>query len=564
MKKSFKIGLHNIISFLLTIMITVGCTCFPYDEILAAEQTEKTGIAAAAQFFAYIPFGNGRTVNISVVNTHGRDYLFLPSSVSLSGTVFHYNTEACEVTFTDGKALASDAAVNLNPYLSADTGDGSRLLTLRVVKGGVEALYDLHVMNSANISSMFLSSSDPAKGRTFVEASKSNKAAGNMTMLTSKGTVLYDGGLTQIKGRGNSTFAADKKPYQIKLDTSSDLTRKGSVNSNKTWVLLANAYDPTLIHNTVGLNMAQSIGLDAPDCVPVDLYYDGEYRGNYLLAEKVQIAPGRVDITDLEAGTDAANPGKDLSRNNTAMGANKYGDVFSYVTGVANPESIAGGYLLELDNAYYKGERSYFITSTGIPFVVKSPENCSKEQMIYISEYVEDIVRAAANGGVSPDTGDEIWKMIDRDSLVRYFVLEEIVKNADSFASSTYFYLNDDGKPMKAGPVWDLDDSYGVRADMASPEGFVSGGFIQPFMNLPDFRKAVKAYYSSTGHSRATSPGIDSYVKEISQSQKMNRVLWNDSKQLYSKLESYDADIAYMKNYASERAKWLKGIFATW
>ena len=385
-----------------------------------------------------------------------------------------------------------------------------------------------------------------------------------MTMLTSSGTVVYDGALSQIKARGNTTFLADKKAYQIKLDSAVDLTQTSSAQANKTWILLANAYDPTLIHNTSAYRMASAFGLDSPDCRSVDLYYDGVYRGNYLLCEKVQTGTGRVEIPDLEKRTEDENSGKDLSKLQTATGANRYGNIYQYVTGVKTPENYDGGYLLELDNAYYKGERSYFITSTGIPFVVKSPENCSKEEMIFISEYVEEMVAASLNGGVNPVTEKSVWDYIDLKSLARFFVLQETVCNADSFASSNYFYLAGPDEPMTAGPVWDFDDSYGVREDHVSAEGFVGGTFIEPFMNLPDFRKEVKSFVASGTYSKATSGKIDPLVSEIAASQKMNRVLWNDSEQIYIKLESYDADISNMKNYAASRVKWLKGVFSTW
>ncbi len=528
----------------------------------SASYAAEAGITSV--LFAYVPFGEGRSVNISLTDVGGRTYLFLPSDMPASRVVFHYDIESEEIRFTDGAVLTPDTTTDISRYLSKDTGDGSRILNLTVVRPGSENSYDIYVMQSANIPSIFISSSDPAHGRTYVDESKSNKASGSMTMLTSSGTVVYDGGLSQIKARGNTTFLADKKAYQIKLDAAVDLTQTSSTQANKTWILLANAYDPTLIHNTAAYRMASAFGLDAPDCRSVDLYYDGVYRGNYLLSEKVQTGTGRVEIPDLEKQTEDENSGKDLSKLQTATGANRYGDIYQYVTGVKTPESYDGGYLLELDNAYYKGERSYFITSTGVPFVVKSPENCSKEEMIFISEYVEEMIAASLNGGVNPVTEKSVWDYVDLKSLARFFVLQETVCNADSFASSNYFYLAGPDSPMVAGPVWDFDDSYGIRDDHVSAEGFVGGTFIEPFMNLPDFRKEVKSFVSSGTYGKAASGRIDSLVSEIAASQKMNRVLWDASDQMYIKLESYDADISNMKNYAALRVKWLKGVFATW
>ncbi len=514
--------------------------------------------------FAYVPFGEDRSVNIAFCDIGDRTYLFLPSAVQTGSVVFHYDQAECSITLSDGNVLEPDKPVNITPYLSKDTGDGSRIMNMSVTRNGVVSTYDVHVMQSAGIPGIFIASADAGHGREYVDTSKSNTGSGHVTMLTSSGAVVYDGGLNQIKARGNTTFEADKKAYQIKLESSADMIQTGKPeNSSKTWILLANAYDPTLIHNTAAYRMAAAFGLDAPDCRSVDLYYDGVYRGNYLLTEKVQIASGRVDITDLEKLNDKANDGRDLDKAATATGANKYGDIYRYVTGVNNPEDYSGGYLLELDNAYYKGERCYFITSNGVAFTVKSPENCSKEEMVYISEYVEELVQASQNGGLMPDRESSVWDHMDLKSLARYFVLQETVANSDSFASSTYFYLDNGGK-LTAGPVWDFDDSYGIREDHSSIEGFIGGGFIEPFMNLPEFRSEVRSFVNSGTYTRSAAGKTDSYVSEIAASQKMDRIIWNGHDVKYTELESYDADIAYMKTFASGRLKWLKGVFATW
>ena len=43
--------------------------------------------------------------------------------------------------------------------------------------------------------------------------------------------------------------------------------------------------DLTLLHNQVTYDFAKEIGLDAPECEQVDLYYDAKYIGTYLLCE---------------------------------------------------------------------------------------------------------------------------------------------------------------------------------------------------------------------------------------------------------------------------------------
>ncbi len=48
-----------------------------------------------------------------------------------------------------------------------------------------------------------------------------------MALLAADGESVYDGKLTQIKGRGNSTWKGAKRPYQIKLDKKTDLLQTG-------------------------------------------------------------------------------------------------------------------------------------------------------------------------------------------------------------------------------------------------------------------------------------------------------------------------------------------------
>lgn len=293
-------------------------------------------------------------------------------------------------------------------------------------------------MISANVGSMYLISDDPInEGRPFVDGSPdhSTKAKGTMLYVLPDGTGVYNGELTQIKSRGNTAWGnSAKKSYQIKLDKKTDLLGLGDDEKEKTRMLLDNANDATLVHNTLAYQLAQMLGLsETPQSAAIDLYYDGEYRGFYLLREKVEINGGRVDIDKLEDAIEEANPGVDLGELPLSTGSNKYGNTFQYVEGMNSPEDISGGYLVEFDVAYYRTERCWFMTSVGA-FVVKGPENLSYQQMRYISEFVQ----AAINATVS---GEDASKYLDVDSCTAVWAVNEFSKNIDWSASSAYCYL---------------------------------------------------------------------------------------------------------------------------
>ncbi|MDZ7636460.1 MAG: CotH kinase family protein [Bacteroidales bacterium] len=50
--------------------------------------------------------------------------------------------------------------------------------------------------------------------------------------------------------------------------------------------------------------------------------------------------------------------------------------------------------------------------------------------------------------------------MIDVPSFIDFMIMNEFASNADAYTYSTYFHKDRNGK-LRAGPVWDLDLTYG-------------------------------------------------------------------------------------------------------
>ncbi len=127
-------------------------------------------------------------------------------------------------------------------------------------------------------------------------------------------TIEGDIGTGEIKGRGNYTWTLAKKPYQIKLDGSKPVLGMGAA---KTWILLANYADASLMRNKLAYDLGASLGLHgSPDSRWVDLRINGEYRGNYLITEKVEVKKNRVELAspqgilaELDHRGDGSQPG---------------------------------------------------------------------------------------------------------------------------------------------------------------------------------------------------------------------------------------------------------------
>lgn len=450
-----------------------------------------TGVSAAV---------DGQTIALTEVD--GAKYLFLPASADLTkiSLTFTTNPPSDRVTLSGDKGTVylSDS-VNLTAVADVNAS-GYRDITASVGKGQAMTF---RVMQASAIPTLYLTSSDSAQGRNWVDNSKNNIATGSMSMVSADGGSVYSGGLKQIKARGNSTFTyADKKSYQIKLETASDLL--GNQEQVKTWVLLAGYFDATQMHDKLMKDLATELGLAyTASCNWVNLYYDGEYRGIYLLSEKNSVDAASVAITDMEKAykEQNSNYGTDMT---TDRAQNAYGQQYQYTKGLKEPENITGGYLIELNHTMWD-EASGFKTRQGVAFNVKSPEWCGDAAMRYISEYYqafEDAVYATdetgAYTGYNASTGKYFYDYVDMDSLVKVFLLQELSLNCDGFISSIYFYKDADGK-MFAGPVWDQEMTFGTGWTKTNDASIVDYHYLaKALIQIPAFKAAVEEYYSST------------------------------------------------------------------
>lgn len=507
----------------------------------------------------------------AVVHTQtasGETWLFLPASSNLSALTFYFDGDAAKLS-ANGSSLdvQSGAAFDLTALFPAAPDNGVYTVEIR---RGRQSL-SLNIMVSANTASLFLTSDDPdSKGRTWIEQSKDNRTSGQVCMLSPQGEVIYAGGLKQIKGRGNSTWTSyPKKPYQIKLSTSSDLMENGEAAT--TWILLANYCDESLLHNRFTFDLALDLGLEySPHCRPIDLYYDGEYRGSYLLSEKTEVKTNRIEIEDLEKAIEKANPDiSDFDALPVVQGKTPAGNPCQYVSGIVLPEDYSGGYLLEIDyEVRARDEASWFLSSLGRYMVVKSPEFLPKEAMDYISSYWEEFETALKSGGVNPETGKSYDAYADATSLAKIYLLEELSQDPDSFRSSCFFYKGAGGAAIHAGPVWDFDSCYGSDDMSTGTTGILAGQTVlcRLLLTIPSFRDEVQRCWNEEMYpllqaylSGQNARSISAYGSELAASQRMNAVLWPSSSPA-----SYSAAVSDFQLFVSQRTQWLQENMSSW
>ena len=387
---------------------------------------------------------------------------------------------------------------------------------------------------------------------TAIHADKSHKEPGTIRIVAADGSVSYAGDLKQIKGRGNTTWDYEKKPYNIKLMEKADLFGMGA---GKDWCLLANFRDTSYVRNAMVFDYALEMGVpNTTDTQSFDLYINGEYQGLYQMTEKMEVGDNRLEVPDLEQLNEEANPEKKLGDFPAATTENTRSVVLPVTPAERN------GFMLELDFAErWVEEVSGFVTTVGQHVVIKSPEHASQEQVEYVRQLVqnfEDLLFA----------GDERYlDYIDLDSWVQLYLVEEIFEDVDCGLSSIYFYVMD-GK-LYAGPLWDFDLTMGGSYAVTNPstlyaawrertERYISH-WLPELYRQESFLARVKELYAD-GWDAALDEfagKAERYVANISASAAMDADRWGKDHSVT--LEQG----VYLRDYLTARREFLTSIW---
>ena len=381
-------------------------------------------------------------------NKNGEYYLFLPGGTPLSELTVSLGGRG-SVT-VDGKRVK----------------DGSQNTVL--TKEGVYELvadgqsYKLNLLISSEIPAVFINTE--SGNLNTVHADKNNKESGYFRVFES-GVNTAGCELDYIKGRGNSTWLADKKSYTIKL---SEKTSLFGMEKAKKWCLIANAYDNSLIRNSVALTIAKEMGIFYTcDFQPVDLWVNGCYEGSYLLTEKIETGSGRVDITDLDKANEEANPGVNID--DCEQRTETVGEGFSeikYTDIPIDPENITGGYLLEYDtSSFYRTETAGFATSQGQYVTMHSPDTPTRAETEYIHDFCEKAEEALLSDDGRNSEGKSFDDYYDMNSLAKMYILQEYLQNFEVGASSCYFAKEQNSELLVAVCPWDFDSCAGNYTD---------------------------------------------------------------------------------------------------
>lgn len=385
-------------------------------------------------------------------------------------------------------------------------------------------------MMQSGLPSVELSISPTSPGLSEIEASDDHDLStrGRATFTDLDGLPVTEG--MTLRGRGNTSWQEDKKSYQVSLARPKDVFGMGL---GEDWVLLSNAADHSLLRNEVFLSLAEDLELEfTPKLREVDLFIDGEYRGVYSLATRVETGKYRVDI-----------------------GKNDY----LYRIGVDKDQYT----FLLFDDPEKKDRKEYQ------PVYGELRDTRDRVRIERSIPFVKTIIEEMYDEN-SDLTG------CDLKSFARYYWLQEFSKTTDPALRSVYMYWRNDNQTMYMGPAWDYDRTAGIiempfrEEDYLWPDGWTARtqDYYSRMIKNPVFIKAIEEEYRNGGVREAfmkVSEELPLRIENIRAGAAMNFIRWdisgieenNKVASVYGD-NSFESHIKWLTDWINLRIEWIE------
>jgi hypothetical protein len=352
----------------------------------------------------------------------GTYYIFLPSSVKEGQPVELYSAYNEESTL-GSLTIPANSIVDFTP-----DKDASYIFRHERTTRTVKFLY------STAEAALFVNNLDDFNGDdflTYLQADKAHSVSASAAIAYPNGTIS-DVAVKKMKGRGNTSWEADKKGFNI---TFKEAVILPGMDACKKYSLVSNFQDASLARNRILFDLSDAVGVPyASDSRMIDLYTNGVYQGTYQMCQKIEV------------GKDSLIP--DIAEDDYLAEDGGVKENFSFVA--------------EIDASPAEDD-FHFSVKNGNNLTIKSPALASDDPNL---SAVRSYIKSRFNTMYAALSGNKanLDQYIDLDSLAKVYLINELGKNWDSGASSfflTYKPDADGNYKFFASPVWDFDNSLG-------------------------------------------------------------------------------------------------------
>lgn len=359
----------------------------------------------------------------------------------------------------------------------------------------------------------------------------------------------YEGRIS-IEIRGSSSQYTDKKQYGFTTLMADNLTNNNiellGMPAENDWILNSMTFDPATLRDYLTYNLSIKIGEYASRTAYCEVVINGDYKGLYLLQEKIKADDHRVNVKRIETID------------------NSYPD-------------LTGGYITKADKttggdpvAWSMISRNY--ATIDFIHVLPKPEDVTFPQNDYIRNQFRRLDATALSGNTSLVSG--FPSIIDIPSFLDYMIISELSSNADSYTYSTFYHKDRNGK-LRAGPIWDNDLTYGNDLffwgyDRSKPDvwQFSNGDNEGPAYWYNLFNNATFECYLSKRWNELIHPGnplnpdsikafIDRTVVEINEAAVRNNMRWYQ-------VVDFPYEAGEVKKFIDTRIRWITANLGPW
>ena len=367
----------------------------------------------------------------------------------------------------------------------------------------------------------------------------------------------YDG-FIGIEIRGSSTTWFPKKQFAVETRDSAGENNNVSLfgmPEENDWIFNAPYTDKSLMRNAIIYTMAREAGKYASRSHYFELVVNGDYRGLYVMFEKIKRDNNRVNISKLEV---------------------------EEVSG----DDITGGYIIKVDK--WDGENiggwhsEPPLDSYGgfyYQYHYPKPDEIVYEQQQYIMNYMDTFEQIVLSEDfANPETGYP--SIIDWGSFVDFFIMQEITKNVDGYRLSSFLHKDKDSESgqLVAGPIWDFNLGFG-NADYYNgwePEGWqVEADLPLDDFSIPywwgiiwtdqSFRWSVQQRWNNLRNNSLSNASvhllIDSLQAHIGEAAERNFERWPTLGEYvwpnYYIGQTYQDEIDYLRSWIITRMEWM-------
>lgn len=377
-----------------------------------------------------------------------------------------------------------------------------------------------------------------------------------ITIIDESGSIKPRHELTTIRGRGNSTWWSQKRAFRLKFPSKTKLLAKvdgtNEYANAKSWTLIANAIDKSLIRNALATEIGKYVGMPYNAAYKfVDLVINGEYWGSYHIGDHIQVDPDRVNIDSKEGWFMEMVYGNSFEEA-PLIHANLSSDISNVSINIKNPE---------VDN-----------DDSNDPAITAIADWFNNTLAPTMNQYAVD-VHSEENG---------MRTYVDIETLIDYVITSELTGNYDACISN-YLYKDKNDTKIKFGPIWDNDLSFGNYGETQNKHIYNTGKadwapfgmLVQKFFGDAVFMKAYKRKWDKLFANNNIVSFINDKVNAISSSISCswedNSTRWPLNEQLiswggltYNNNATYSTVLKDITDYVETHTSWLNTEYTSW